>query len=100
MYYSLFLRIVQVVEAHDDYLMQKKDSVGRLGLLPLQKITTAFKMLYYGVSADSTDDYIRIVESIVIEILKRFVKAIIEIFGKEYLRSPNDHDTTRLLASG
>ena len=71
-----------------------------LGLSPLQKITAAFRMLTYGVAADATDDYIRIAESTAVESLKRFVKAIVEIFGDEYLRSPNDNDTARLLAIG
>ncbi|XP_062206110.1 uncharacterized protein LOC133907984 [Phragmites australis] len=39
-------------------------------------------------------------ESTAVESLKRFVKAIVEIFGDEYLRSPNDNDTARLLAIG
>ena len=43
---------------------------------------------------------IRIAESSIIESLKRFVKAIVEVFEDEYLRSPNDNDTTRLLALG
>jgi hypothetical protein len=94
---SLFLRILQAVEQHDDYFVQKRDRIKRLGLSPLQKITTAFRMLTYGVAADATDDYIRIAESTAIESLKRFVKAIVEIFGDEYLRSPNDNDTARLL---
>ena len=43
---------------------------------------------------------IRIAESSIIESLKRFVKAIVEVFEDEYLRSPNDNDTARLLALG
>ncbi|XP_062179415.1 uncharacterized protein LOC133884025 [Phragmites australis] len=57
-------------------------------------------MLTYGVAADATDDYIRIGESTAIESLKRFVKAIVEVFGDEYLRSPNNNDTARLFAIG
>ncbi|XP_062195309.1 uncharacterized protein LOC133898645 [Phragmites australis] len=97
---SLFLRILQAIEQHDDYFVQKRDRIRRLGLSPLHKITAAFRMLTYGVAADATDDYIRIAESTAVESLKRFVKAIVEIFGDEYLRSPNDNDTARLLAIG
>nr|XP_034586698.1 putative nuclease HARBI1 [Setaria viridis]XP_034586700.1 putative nuclease HARBI1 [Setaria viridis] len=57
-------------------------------------------MLTYGVAADATDDYIRIGESTAIESLRRFVSAVVEIFGDEYLRSPNEDDTARLLAIG
>lgn len=32
--------------------------------------------------------------------LRRFIEAVIEIFGDEYLRSPNQNDITQLLALG
>ena len=57
-------------------------------------------MLTYGVVADATDDYVRIGESTAIESLRRFVSAVVEVFGDEYLRSPNEDDTARLLAIG
>ena len=97
---SLFMRIVQAIEQHDDYFVQKRESNGRLGLSSLQKITAAYMMLSYGVPADFMDQYIRIGESTVIESLRRFVIGIIEVFGDEYLRSPNEQDTARLLAIG
>ena len=56
-------------------------------------------MISYGVPADFMDQYFRIDESIVIESLRRLVRAIIEVFVDEYLRSPNEQDTARLLAS-
>ncbi|XP_072150851.1 uncharacterized protein [Setaria viridis] len=57
-------------------------------------------MLTYGVAADATDDYVRIGESTAIESLRRFVNTVVEVFGDEYLRSPNEDDTARLLAIG
>lgn len=57
-------------------------------------------MLSYGVPADFMDQYIRIGESTVIESLRRFVIAVVEVFGEKYLRSPNENDTSRLLAIG
>ena len=57
-------------------------------------------MLTYGVAADATDDYVRIGESTAIESLRRFVSAVVEVFGDEYLKSPNEDDTARLLAIG
>ena len=97
---TLFLRILQAVEQHDEYFVQKRNTAGILGLSSLQKITTAFRMLAYGVAADAMDDYVRIGESTIIESLKRFVAAIVEVFGDEYLRSPNEDDIARLLAIG
>ncbi|KAK3229557.1 hypothetical protein Dsin_001438 [Dipteronia sinensis] len=97
---SLFLRIVEKVEARDNYFVQRRDSVGRLGLSALQKITAVFRMLAYGCPADATDEYIRIGESTTIESLKRFCRAVVEEFTDEYLRSPNAIDVARLLRIG
>jgi hypothetical protein len=71
----------------------------QLGLSSLQKITTTFHMLFYEVAADATDDYIRIGESTTIESLRRFIGAVVEVFGHEYLRSPNEDDIARLPAT-
>ncbi|KAJ9543304.1 hypothetical protein OSB04_023011 [Centaurea solstitialis] len=97
---TLFLRILDAVVAHDNYFVQKRNSAGRLGLSSLQKVTAAFRLLAYGVPADYVDEYVQIGESTAIESLKRFVVAIVEVFGDEYLRSPNNDDLTRLLAVG
>jgi len=57
-------------------------------------------MLTYGTSTDIADEYIRIGESTIIEYLKRFCRAVIEVFGEEYLRYPIPNDITRLLKKG
>lgn len=59
------------------------------GLSCFEMVTTVFRMLTYGVAADATGEYVRIWESNIMESTRRFVKAIIELFGDEYLRSPN-----------
>ena len=66
----------------------------------LQKITAAYRIVAYGTPTDSVDEYIRIGESTVIESLRRFVKAVITMFGDHYLRSPNNIDIARLLQTG
>jgi hypothetical protein len=95
---SLFLRIVDAVESHDDHFRQKPDAIGTLGASPIQKVLAAVRMLAYGISADFLDEYVRMGESTIIECLKHFVKAVVEVFGEEYLRAPNAQDTARLLA--
>ncbi|KAF8369763.1 hypothetical protein HHK36_032212 [Tetracentron sinense] len=57
-------------------------------------------MFAYGVAADVVDDYVMIGESTSIESLRRFLRAVVEVFGEEYLRSPNNDDNSRLLAQG
>ncbi|KAK3199026.1 hypothetical protein Dsin_022441 [Dipteronia sinensis] len=97
---SLFLRIVNAVETRDNFFMQRRDSVGRLSLSALQKITAIFRMLAYSLPADATDEYIKIGESTSIESLKRFCRAVVEEFAYEYLRSPNITDVARILHIG
>jgi hypothetical protein len=50
----LFVRIMNDVEEHDDYFVQKRNAASTLGLCCLQKVATAFKMIAYGVAADAT----------------------------------------------
>ena len=96
----LFLRIVNEVEQYDPYFIQRTDVIGVLGLSSLQKIADAYRILAYGTPADSLDEYIRIGESTAIESLRRFVKAVIAMFGDHYLRSPNNINIARLLQTG
>ncbi|RWR74380.1 RNA polymerase I termination factor [Cinnamomum micranthum f. kanehirae] len=88
MHKPLFLRIVNAVEAHDPYFQQKRNYAGRLSLSVLQKVTAAVRMLAYGVTANAMDNYMRIAET------------IIDVFGSEYLRTPNNADIKRLLSEG
>jgi hypothetical protein len=41
----------------DEYFLQKHNAAGRLGFSPSQKITLALRMMAYGCSADSIDEY-------------------------------------------
>ena len=100
MSWSLFLHIQSAVETYEPYFIQKRDNAQRLGLSSLQKITAALRMLAYGVTADFMDEYVRIGESTAMKSLKKFVKAVVDIFSKEYLRSPNNEDIARLVANG
>ncbi|XP_028069445.1 uncharacterized protein LOC114271962 [Camellia sinensis] len=54
----LYLRILNAIEAHDPYFVKKKDVVHILRLSPLQKMTSAIRILSYGVAADTIDDYV------------------------------------------
>ncbi|XP_010431016.1 PREDICTED: putative nuclease HARBI1 [Camelina sativa] len=96
----LFLRIYEAIQSHDNYFVQRRDGVGKLGLSGLQKITAVFRMLAYGLPADSTDEYIKIGESTTIESMKRFCRAVVEVFSSRYLRSPDANDVARLLNIG
>ncbi|KAG5549109.1 hypothetical protein RHGRI_014472 [Rhododendron griersonianum] len=100
MSHSLFLRIHNAVKAHEPYFIEKRNVAGKLGLSSLQKMTIAFRMLAYGAPADFVDEYVRIGATTALKSLRRFLRAVIEVYSKEYLRSPNAADVARLLAVG
>jgi hypothetical protein len=97
---ALFLKIAAKVEAHDQYSVQKLDAVGHWGLYPLQKITSALRILAYGNAADANDKYLWIGELTSHESLDHFCDAIINLYSTEYLQAPNENKIKKLLALG
>ena len=77
----VFLRVVEALDNHDEYFQMGVDATRRKGLSSLQKCIVAFCIFAYGSFVDSVDEYIRIVETIVVECLQRFVSSICAIFG-------------------
>jgi hypothetical protein len=49
----------------------------------------AFHILYNGVAADTTDEYVCIRECTIVERMRRLVLSVVEHFEDEYLRAPN-----------
>ncbi|KAK0604620.1 hypothetical protein LWI29_017567 [Acer saccharum] len=96
MHHPFFLHILSAVEAYNSYFVQRQNVTRTVGLSSLQKMTATMRMLAYGVSAYSVDDYVQIGESTAIESIKMFTNDVVAIFGDEYLRSLNNEDTTRL----
>ncbi|XP_033144151.1 putative nuclease HARBI1 [Brassica rapa] len=96
----LFLHIVERVSNEVPYFQQRRDACGRNGLSALQKCTAAIRMLAYGQSGDTYDEYLRLGDSTSRLCLANFTDAIIELFGNEYLRKPTAEDLQRLLDVG
>lgn len=96
----LFLRIVQALGEWNKYFTLKMDALNRPGLSPIKKCTAAIRQLGNGSPADQLDEYLKIGESTGVECLKKFVKGVIEVFGKEYLRRPTAQDIERLVHIG
>jgi hypothetical protein len=48
-------------------------------------VAAAFWMIANGVAANATDEYVRVGESTALECLRKFVVAVVEVFGPEYL---------------
>jgi hypothetical protein len=71
-------------------------------LSTIQKTIAALRQLAYGSPADAIDEYVldeyvRIGESTAINSLQRFCRAVVDAFGDEYLRTPTQEDTERIL---
>ncbi|XP_062225028.1 uncharacterized protein LOC133923789 [Phragmites australis] len=95
---NLFLKIVGAVEENDPWFKQRRNAAGELGLSALQKVTAVFRMIAYDAPVDSLDECLRLGENTIIKSMRRFVHVIVDVFGDEYLRSPNDEDIACLLA--
>ena len=95
---ELFLSILERVCLHDSYFVQKSDACSLHGLSPHQKITSALRMLCYGMCADATDEYRHISESTALESLKWFCLAIRAIYEPYHLCHPTRVDFDKHLA--
>ena len=96
----LFLCIVEGVEAHNDYFKLRRDCCGQLSFSAKQKCMAALRMLALGIAADAVGEMVRMGESTCLKTTVKFARAVVEVFGPEYLREPNAQDTEKLLAIG
>jgi hypothetical protein len=74
------------VEQHDNYFVQKYNVAHQLGFSHLQKVTTTLRLVAYGGPIDSLDEYLRMVELIVLEPVRHFIRENVEIYSVSYLR--------------
>ncbi|XP_074337326.1 uncharacterized protein LOC141674519 [Apium graveolens] len=88
----------EAITVLDNYFIQRIDVVGARGLSSLLENDSCIENACYGTAADAIDDYVRTGESTAIESLKKFAKAVVNIFGTEYLIRPNGRNMARLLA--
>ncbi|XP_020146844.1 uncharacterized protein [Aegilops tauschii subsp. strangulata] len=95
---TVFDRLYHGVRSYDDYFILKMDAMGTIGFSGHQKCTAALRMLAYGTTVDSWDEYLQMYESTCGDALVRFATAMDEVFGPQYLREPTVVDTERLLA--
>ncbi|EMS61217.1 hypothetical protein TRIUR3_16734 [Triticum urartu] len=94
---DLFFRICNEVKQHNPVFEQRRNCAGLLGHSIKQKVTSALRIMAYGVPADYIDDNLAMAESTSIFYVKQFAITMVEVFGPQYLRAPNAQDTQRLL---
>ncbi|XP_020174055.1 uncharacterized protein [Aegilops tauschii subsp. strangulata] len=96
----LFLRIVEGVEAHDDYFKLARDCCGQLSFCTKQKCTAALRMFALGTAADAVGEMVMMRKSTRLKTIVKFARAMVQVFRREYLREPNVPDMGKLLAIG
>ncbi|CAL1382160.1 unnamed protein product [Linum trigynum] len=93
----LFHRIMGDIVRFDLSFALRRDSFGQLSLSLEQKLTCAMHMLAYGSPADQLDEYVRMGESTLLEVFRKFCNNIINMYGATYLRAPTLADLRILL---
>jgi hypothetical protein len=93
----VYFRIAYTIEEQDNYFVQRRNATRAPGFSCPHKVTIGYRQLAYGVPVNYVDEYVRIGESTTIEFLTRYVRAICEVFGQEYIRHSNEDDIARLL---
>lgn len=88
----LFRNILEEIQHHNLFFVQRRDATGRLGASAVQKMTAALRVLAYGASADSIDEYVRLGESTIIECVKQFCCSIVELYSERYLNCPSEEE--------
>ena len=61
-------------------------------------MVASLRMLAYGIAADALDEYLQISEYSALLSMKRFCKLVVDEFGEEYLRTPNEEDIKRIIS--
>nr|GEX05085.1 hypothetical protein [Tanacetum cinerariifolium] len=69
---------------------------GRLGISLLMKCTIAIRQMAYRVNPDALDEYLKMGATTARKSLQLFCKAIMELYGEEFLRKPTYTDMKKL----
>ncbi|XP_044428147.1 probable leucine-rich repeat receptor-like protein kinase At5g49770 [Triticum aestivum] len=96
----LFLRIMEGVEAHEDYFKLKRYCCSQHSFSAKVKCMTALRMLALGTAAEAVGEMVRMGESTCLKTTVKFSHAVVQFFGAEYLREQNAEDADKLLAIG
>jgi hypothetical protein len=73
------------VEKYDEWFKLWRSASGEISASPLIKCVASVRVLAYGCSADTIDYYVRIGEDTLLEAVRRFTRAKIDVFSSEYL---------------
>jgi Plant transposon protein len=95
----VYARVKCEVLKRDTYFEQRSGAVGKEGATADQKICVALMLLGQGIGSDSVVEVSRLSESTAAHCLKRFVQAVVNSLGDEFLRLPSAADLTMIESS-
>ncbi|XP_023739292.2 uncharacterized protein LOC111887354 [Lactuca sativa] len=84
------------LESRYDFFKQKSDARGRMGFSSIQKCAAALRYLRYGISFDTSDEYLKVSERTAVGCVDWFSACVYEVFHEQYLRKPTQRDIERL----
>jgi hypothetical protein len=88
----MFIDICHVVTERNVYFHRRLNAVGLPSFATIQKVTVVVRMLAYGGPTDRLDEYFRMGDSTILEIVSQFTHKIVAIYGATYLRQPISED--------
>ncbi|GJY92042.1 ALP1-like protein [Tanacetum coccineum] len=94
----LFTRIVQEITDHYPYFQVRPDCAGRIGISALVKCTSAIRQMTYDIVRDALHEYLQMGATTARVNLVHFSNAVMELYGREYLRQPIYTDMEKLYA--
>nr|GFC10113.1 hypothetical protein [Tanacetum cinerariifolium] len=95
---KLFTNIVRKVTDYSLFFQQTNDYAGRLGISSLMKCTFTIRQMAYKAIPDALDEYLQMGETTTRDSLRLFCKAIMELYGEEFLRKPTYTGMKKLYA--
>ncbi|GKD19693.1 ALP1-like protein [Tanacetum coccineum] len=94
----LFTKIVREVTDASPFLEQTNDCTGNVGISSLMKCPSTIRQMAYGAVPDTLDEYLKMGATTARKSLQMFCKAIMELYGEEFLRKPTYTDMEKLYA--
>ncbi|XP_023764785.2 uncharacterized protein LOC111913293 [Lactuca sativa] len=96
---NLFLRIASDLERNYEFFQLRWDARGKRGFTTVQKCTAALRQLGYGITADASDEYLKMSERTGRDCTYLFCEYVIELYRDIYLRHPTKSDVEQLYAA-
>nr|KAJ0198376.1 hypothetical protein LSAT_V11C700370070 [Lactuca sativa] len=93
---NLFLRIARDLKYNYEFFQLRWDAKGKCGFTTIQKCTAILRQLTYGITADASDEYLKMSERIGRECTYLFYEYVIELYRDIYLRHPAKSDVEQL----